>query len=82
MKHTSIEKDFELIGRMMEEDFVYLDPAIGFDGACLIAGINVIATNNYVSRTFGITGQELFRAYRDSYRRHLYNKYRPGVVIE
>lgn len=82
MKTSAIEKDFEIIGRMMEEDYVYLDPEIGFVGACRIIGADSCIMNKYCRRTFGLEGAELFRAFRTSYRRRLYNKYRRGVVIE
>lgn len=82
MKASAIEKKFELLSRMMEEDFIYLAPNIGFDGACLIIGADPRKMNDYALRTFGISGSGIFTAYRSSYRRRLFNKYRRGVVIE
>lgn len=80
MKQNSIEKTFRLMGRMVEEDHVYLDSALGFEGVCALLQTDLAEMDSFVRKELGISGEELFRLHRSSYRNYLFKKYANDIV--
>ena len=66
---------YEIFGRMMTEDRLYLDRRITFRRICGWLEVSRRDLNSLVLREMGMTGQELIRKYRDHEERSLRNKY-------
>lgn len=75
MKTQSTEAHYEIFGRMLLEDKVYLDPSVTFDMICRWIGADRHLLDALVRRELGISGQALMRLYRAREPQRLVAKY-------
>ena len=60
----NFKEEFELFGKLLEEQEVYLDPACTFSTICDRMGVQEDKFGEYVFANVGLTGDQVLEVYR------------------
>lgn len=76
---TTVEEAFRLFEKLLNEEKLYLCPAIDFPRICSAIGVDARKLDAYVWEELGMGGQKLMDAYRSAFPEEIEEKY--GIEI-
>lgn len=71
----TFEDSYELFGRLVADENIFLDPAFSFERTCRMVGVGRAEMDEVLQRELGLGGDELFGALRAGFRDRLRIKY-------
>ena len=75
MKKASIEEQYEVFGRLLIEDRIYVDPNVTFPMICRWLGADEKELDEKILSELGVNGRTLLRTYRAQEPARLREKY-------
>ena len=71
----TIEENYALLERLVDEERIYLDPSFTFGRVCRLLGVSHREMDAMLERELGLGGQEMFDALRAAFPGRLERKY-------
>jgi len=71
----TIDESYAVLGRLVCEDMVYLDPGFSFGMLCRMLGVPRAEMDAMLERELGLDGDSLFASLRAAFPGHLERKY-------
>ena len=66
---------YSLFGKLLDEDFLFVDPSVDFRWICRALGAPRRKLDKYIYSELGMGGDEVISAYRSQWERRLQSKY-------
>jgi len=80
METTALLRSYEIFGRLLLEDRIYLSPYVTFAGICRWLDADRKALDALLRHELGISGNALLRRYRSQEAERLRQKY--GTLLQ
>lgn len=78
-KNMDYGEKYELLGTLLEDEKVYMNPGMTFETVCRWMGVCPKRMDEYVYSSVGMSGNEVIEIYRNSVAPYFLEKY--GIVI-
>ena len=66
---------YTIFERLLDEDFIFIDPSVDFRSICLAIGAPVAGLDSFVFNELGMSGDSVIDSYRTIWRDSIVAKY-------